>query len=388
MMNPAELAVKLKERLALVPSLPVVAGFDAFIDEVIQVVGTRISPETYVPVPTIGEFGAWVAASAGRSGLREFVTLHRASGGCTVNSGDGIAALGFPVDAFAGIGKSPDPVFDEFRSKCRLVNPLGMEPGRAMVYEFQDGKLIFCSFSHFADFTPDYLARQTADGNYRKACEQAAGIILTCWSVYPHMTECWKFLQQEIFSGLTHRPRFFLDLADPASRAPDDLVGMMDVLAGFEKIGPTTLSLNGNEANQIARALGLAEATYDPREVEQLALNLRARAQISEVGIHLTKSATGATVDGAITVNGPFCPNPRKSVGAGDRFNAGWLAGGLLGLSMEERLLLGVVASGFFVRAARSGSFPEILCFLQCWADNSLDSEYADLQVATPIRKI
>lgn len=372
-MNPAALAAKLKDRLTLPASLPVVAGFDAFVDEVGHVVGTRISPENYTPVPTIKDFGHWALSSAGHSGLREAVTLYRSPGGCTVNSGDGLAALGFPIDAFAGIGNPPDPVFEPFCSKCRSCDPLGMEPGRTMVYEFQDGKLMFCSFSHFAHFTPEYLSRALADGSYRKACAQAVGIVLTSWSVYPHMTECWKFLQREIFCGLTNRPRFFLDLADPASRDPSELAGMIDALAGFEKIGPTTLSLNGNEANQIARALGLAEASPDAREVERLARQLRERAHISETGIHLVKSATAATVEGSATIQGPFCPNPRKSVGAGDRFNAGWLAGRLLGLSSEESLLLGVAVSGFFVREARSGSFPEIVQFLQHWSDGSLD---------------
>jgi sugar/nucleoside kinase (ribokinase family) len=373
-MNPAGLSRKLEERVALAASLPVVAGFDAFVDEVVHVVGTRTSPEAYAPLPTIGEFGAWVSASAGRSGLREFVPLERTAGGCAVNSGDGIAALGFPVDAFAGTGVPPDRVFEDFASKCRSVNPLGMEPGRAMVYEFQDGKLMFCSFSHFTRFTPDYLEKEMADGLYRKACESASGIMLTSWSVYPHMTGCWKYLQREIFSRLTHRPRFFLDLADPASRTPGDLVDMIESLSGFEERGPTTLSLNGNEANQIARALGLNEASHDPGDIERLASEIRGRAQISEVGVHTIKSATGATANGAVTVCGPFCPNPRKSVGAGDRFNAGWLAGGLLGLAADERLLLGVAVSGYFVRAARSGNFPEILDFLNRWADGSLDT--------------
>jgi hypothetical protein len=372
-MNPAALAAKLKDRFSEASSLPVVAGFDAFVDEVIHVVGTRISPENYTPVSTIKEFGNWALTSAGRSGLREVVTLYRSPGGCTVNSGDGLATLGFPIDAFAGVGTPPDGVFEEFCAKCRSVHSLGMEPGRTMVHEFQDGKLMFCSFSHFAQFTPEYLAGALADGNYLKACQQAAGIMLTSWSVYPHMTQCWKFLQKEIFSGLVHRPRFFLDLADPASRDPKELAGMMDALAGFESIGPTTLSLNGNEANQIARALGLAEASQDSNGVERLARELRERAQISEMGIHLIKSAAAATVEGSAMVHGPFCANPRKSVGAGDRFNAGWLAGGLLGLSLEDRLLLGVAASGFFVRAARSGNFSEIFDFLQNWSNGSLD---------------
>jgi hypothetical protein len=189
------------------------------------------------------------------------------------------------------------------------------------------------------------------------------------------MTECWKYLQNEVYSHLTHRPQFFLDLADPASRSPGDLIGMIAALSGFETIGPTTLSLNLNEANQIARALGFAEATNEPHDIERLASEICERAQISELGIHLIRSATSATAKGVMTVKGPYCPNPRKSVGAGDRFNAGWLAGGLLGLSTEEQLLFGVAVSGFFVRAARSGSFPEIIDFLCAWSTGSLDTK-------------
>lgn len=139
----AALVAKLKGKVALAPALPVVAGFDAFVDEVIHVVGTRISAESYTPVSTIQEFGNWAMTSSAR---------------------------------------------------CRSVQPTGMEPGRTLVHEFQDGKLMFCSFSHFARFTPDYLAETLADGNYRKACERASAILLTSWSVYPHMTRCWKFL--------------------------------------------------------------------------------------------------------------------------------------------------------------------------------------------------
>jgi len=109
-MNPATLANKIGEISATAASLRVVAGFDAFVDEVVQVVGTRSAPDAYAPVATIGEFGDWVSASAGRSGLREFVTLERTAGGCAVNSADGLAALGFPVDAFAGVGTPPDRV--------------------------------------------------------------------------------------------------------------------------------------------------------------------------------------------------------------------------------------------------------------------------------------
>ncbi len=343
----------------------VVMGFDAFVDESIRMVGERSSPEAYEPMPTIADFGAWASASAGRSGLREFVIQGVEAGGCTVNMGDGMATLGFPLHAYSGVGTPAHPAFESFISKCASVNPIGMDPGRALVTEFDDGKLMFCSFSHFAGFTPEYLREQFADGRFRKACEQARGIAFTSWSVYPYMSDCWRFLYEEALLGLSHRPHLFFDLADPASRSQEDLIGMVNALAGFEQIGRVTLSVNGNEANRIALALGLETADESDAQVQQLCTRLHERIGISEVSIHLVKGATTATDGGAVSIAGAYCAKPKKSVGAGDRFNAGFFAGLLLDLSPIERLATGCASSGFFVRNARSANHQELAEFIR-----------------------
>jgi len=372
-MNPAQLADHL-EQIEPVKFPRIVAGFDAFVDEVLHVVSRRSEPDAYTPVPTISEFGQWVTNAAGRSGSRECVVLDRTAGGCSVNLGDAISALGFPLDAFAGVGYPPDPVFSHFSSRCASLNPLGMEPGRTAAYEFQDGKLMLCSFSHFEEFTPEYLVRRMADGSFRSACERSAAIVLTSWSVYPHMTECWSYLQSEQLAGMKNRPRIFVDIADPASRSPEDLCQMADALAGFEAVGPTTLSMNGNEANQLAEALGLFPSGPELEDIQRLASQLQRRLRISELGLHLIQSATSADSNGVVSVAGPHCNKPRKSVGAGDRFNAGWLAGALLGLCSVDRLQFAVAVSGYFVRHARSGTLPEIIQFLRDWSSGTIDS--------------
>ncbi len=364
------LAGRLKAAASVPAATSVVAGFDAFVDERIHVVHERHSPESFTPVATISDFSDWAARSAGRSGLREFV-FETEAGGCTVNMGDGIATLGFPLTAFAGVGSPAHPVFADFIGKCAVVEPLGMEPGRALAYEFEDGKLMFCAFNHFARLTPEYLRGQFADGRFRAACGASRGIVLTSWSVYPHMTVCWRYLYEEALAGLTNRPRFFFDLADPASRPRAQLSQMLDTLGGFETIGPVTLSLNGNEANQLAQAVGLNEADESPEQLERQATQLRERAGIDCVGIHLVKSAVAATEAGAVSVEGPFCAKPKKSVGAGDRFNAGWLSAQLLDLPPAEQLAVGCASSGFFVRQARSATWAELSEFLSAWGEGT-----------------
>ena len=279
--------------------------------------------------------------------------------------GDGMATLGFPLHAYSGVGTPPHPAFEAFIGKCASVNPIGMDPGRALVTEFDDGKLMFCSFGHFAQFTPEYLREQFVDGRFRNACEQARGIAFTSWSVYPYMSDCWRFLYEEALLGLSHRPHLFFDLADPASRSQEDLIGMVDALAGFEQIGRVTLSINGNEANRIAGAIGLETADESDAQVQRLCAELRKRIGISEVSVHLVKGATTATDAGAVSVAGPYCAKPKKSVGAGDRFNAGFFAGLLLDLSPLERLTTGCASSGFFVRNARSANHREFVEFIR-----------------------
>ncbi|MBK1875900.1 PfkB family carbohydrate kinase [Pelagicoccus mobilis] len=367
------LADRVKGAASSVGKTPVVIGFDAFVDESLRIVGERTSPVSFKALPTISDFGAWASASAGRSGSREFVCEEIVAGGCSVNMGDGIASMGFPLNAFSGVGTPANPAFGSFVEKCVSVDPVGMEPGRALVTEFDDGKLMFCSFSHFANFTPEYLKEQMADGRFANACSQAKGIALTSWSVYPYMTDCWRYLMDEALSGISHRPHFFFDLADPASRTKEDMVDLIDTIGGFEKIGRVTLSVNGNEANRLASAVGLNEADETPAELERLSSELRERAGISEFSIHLVKTAVTATASGVAKIDGPYCAKPVRSVGAGDRFNAGFFAGLMLGLEPEERLQLGAASSGFFVRNARSASCQELTCFIRSWAAGEFD---------------
>lgn len=359
------LAARLRARTAPLPSVAI--GFDGFVDEMIRLVGERHSLDAYTPVPTIAAFGELVSRAAGRSSLREIVVNAVHPGGCAVNMGDGLAALGIPVDAFATLGQPIHPAFEEATARFRSVHSWGREPGRTLAYEFADGKLMFSSVTQLAELTPAKVDRLLADGAYAAACREARLIAITDWTLYPHMTAVWRHLQSEVYSKLKHRPSFLLDLVDPSTRSPDDILAMLATLPGFESAGPVTLGLNGNEANILARLLGLPESAENNASALVLARALRARLGISEVVIHYIKLAAVSAPDGDDALAGPFCASPRKSTGAGDRFNSGYALGSLLTLSPRERLLCACAASGFFVRQARSASFAELADFLECF---------------------
>ena len=360
-------ALRALESLPDVPA-PVVVGFDGFVDEMISVVAERTSLGDFSSVPDIGTFGGLISAAAGHSSLREIVVNAVHPGGCAVNLGDGLAAMGVPVDCFATLGEPMHPAFREPTSSFRTAISWGREPGRTLAFEFSDGKLMFSSVKQLAEFTPQDISLRLGDGTYQGSCREAAIIALTDWSLYPHMTAVWRMLLHEVYSKLAHRPYFFIDLVDPSSRSQVDILAMVETLPFLETCGTITLGLNGNEANILARLLGLDPA-QEEEDCERLADELRNRIRVSTIVIHKLKFAVSAGPGGKFSTQGPFCERPLKSTGAGDRFNAGYCLGLLAGAEPEDCLILGCASSGYFVRNARSPSRVEMAGFLKNWAE-------------------
>jgi sugar/nucleoside kinase (ribokinase family) len=361
-----DLAIRLRATSSPLPSVAV--GFDGFVDEMICVIDERQSLTAFTAVPDITTFGRWVTAAAGHSSLREILVNAVHPGGCAINLGDGLAALGVPVDGFATLGDPIHPAFAPVIAGFRSIRSWGREPGRTLAFEFNDGKLMFSVVAPLAGFTTAHVEKMLHDGSYAAACASARLIALTDWSLYPHMTAVWRFLQERVYARLTHRPAFFIDLVDPSSRSPGDLQAMLDTLPSFAASGPLTLGLNGNEANILARQAGLPTAEDDPTATQSLAQSLRSRLGIAEVVIHHIKSAAMATATENFAMRGPYCASPKKSTGAGDRFNAGYCLGLLLQLDARSRLVCACASSGFFVRQARSATLTELADFVQSMA--------------------
>lgn len=361
------LASTLRARGGELAQMSVAAGFDGFVDEMISVVGERSGLESYTPVKDMTEFAGIIAAAAGKSSLREIVVHRFDAGGCSVNLGDGLMALGVHLDCFATLGQPMHPAFEPFAKQCRTCVPWGSSYGRTLAFEFADGKFMFSAVAQLGEFNPELIGRVLADGRYAKAAAEAKLIALTNWTLYPHMTECWAKLQRDVYSKLTHKPWVFIDLVDPTGRADADIRAMLEVAPGFEGSARTVLGLNCNEANAMCRAWGLARCEDAIEPVKAQAKVLREKLGISEVVIHAVKYAVTANAGGVYGVEGPYCAAPKKSTGAGDRFNAGYCAGLMLGLPTKQCLQLGCASSGFFVRAARSGSVIELAVFLEQW---------------------
>jgi hypothetical protein len=366
------LAKHLRLQAGRVAMTRVVAGFDGFVDQLIQVVDERRGLGDFSPVPTIARFAGLMGEAAGRSSLREIVVRSVDAGGCAVNLGDGIAGLGVQLDYFGTLGEPLHPAFADFAARCATCTSWGREPGLTLALEFQDGKYMLSSVAQLAEFDVAEVRKRLADGRFASACAAAPLIAFTNWTLYPHMSAVWSLLQESVLAKLSHRPWLFIDLVDPRSRSRADIEAMLMVLRRFEGPCRTVFGGNLNEANAVCAILGLPTVADEGPAVAEQAARLRERLGVSEVAIHCLKGAAVAAADGCLWGDGPYTPTPKKSTGAGDRFNSGYCLGRILDLPAADRLRLGGACSGFFVRNARSGSLAEVADVLESWGRGSL----------------
>jgi sugar/nucleoside kinase (ribokinase family) len=373
-MNLEELADWIEQHKGTIAGLRAVTGFDGFVDEMITVVDEREDLDRFRRVEDISRFGDLVKQAAGHSSLREIVVTATHPGGCAVNMGDGLAALGVAVDTFATLGEPVHPAFAEYGRLARLYS-WGREPGRTLAFEFADGKLMFSAVTQLADFNAQAVRGYLESGDYLRCCERAPLIALTDWTLYPHMTAVWRLLNREVFARLTARPWLFVDLVDPSSRSVADIRDMLTALAEFGANCRVALGLNQNEANIVSRILDIEfpDRSTSDSSLSQAAA-LREALGVEQVVVHAHAYAVCAENGRATAVDGPYCASPRKSTGAGDRFNAGYALGLMLQLPVRSCLHTAVAGSGFFVRNARSASSDELATFVRAWAAGDPDA--------------
>lgn len=343
----ADLAATLRTRQGDIAGLTAVAGFDGFVDELVQVVGERRGVDAYTPMRGIADFAAWAGAAAGRSGLREVVVTRTEPGGCAVNLSDGLAALGARVELFATLGAPVHPAFAPVLRRLAAVHAVGGVHGRTTALEFGDGKLMLAAVAQLSELDAAVAQRALLQAGYPEACARADLIALTNWTLYPHMTAVWELLNDRIFARLARRVPILVDLVDPGGRDPADVRAMQRLLARMPGV---SLGLNLNEANVLARLLAV-DGGADDGGLAALAARLRDALGVDEVVIHALRHA--ACSDGA-QVAGPYTAAPVRLTGAGDRFNAGYGLGLMLRLPSAHRLALGCASSGCYVRSGAS----------------------------------
>jgi hypothetical protein len=350
----------------------VVVGFDGFIDYIIDVVDKRSSQTEYDDVRTIADFGARISAAAGQSANIELVVTQTKIGGNGPIMAN--AMLGYAADlAYLGVvgeGDVVHSVFQPLADGAREVIGLG-GPASTDALEFSDGKLMLGKLTPMDMVTYDNLRASVGDVKLRRLLAEAAAVATVNWTMSMGMTEIWQGLAKDILPGLRQdRPFWFVDLADPAKRTADDLLGALDAIKALQQHCDVVLGLNGSECRQLLTLLD-EEWTGDKESTDQAergAAFLGERLGLSWVMVHLVASAACAWDGGSAQAAGFLCPDPVITTGAGDHFNAGFLSALVAGLEPVDCLLVGGATSGAYVRSAISPERAKTVEFLREYA--------------------
>lgn len=353
-------------------------GFDGFVDEILHVVATRRDKAHYERIHTIAEFSARIAAAAGKSANIELVPQQVKPGGNGPLMSMAVSGMGGQVTCVGLLGHpQPLPVFQPLAERATLVS-LG-NPGRTDALEFQDGKIMLGKLDTIADVNWERLEEVLGADRLRALLFDPAAVDLVACTNWTMLTEMDGILERIIALAPDASPvRFFFDLADPAKRDPADIAHVLDQIARLNGKARCILGLNLREAEQVIGILKLgALPTETAASVEDAAQRIATAMNLYSVVVHAVKCA-GAVIrneDGTLDsagIDGPYCPNPRLSTGAGDHFNGGFVSGLMNGLDARSALYSGVATSGWYVRNARSPRRADVIGLLRDWAAGTL----------------
>lgn len=367
MTNVSLLAIAGKLRQTDISDRRILVGYDGFRDRIMHVVDKRTGPDSYDRVRTLPDYGQKFIDAAGLSMNIEMVPIVTKLGGVATILANSLTTLGANMTYIGALGKHGiDPVFADFAARAARVISIS-DPATSDAVEFLDGKVISSQLEPLKDVNWENLLSYVSVEELAKIIDESDVIAFANWTLVIRVGTIWEGIANEVFPLLKNDKRrmMFFDLADPAKRTDHDLLDALHVIERYEKKFEVTLGLNEKEAYGVAERFG-AKAEDFP-DVTQLVTYLKERIAVSTIVVHPVKGAVASGPEGIFSVEGPYCPAPKLTTGAGDNFNAGFITGRLTGLDLEQSLRLGTANSGFYVRNARSAAFGELIEFVEQW---------------------
>jgi len=357
------------------PPRRALVGFDGFIDTFIEMEDPA----------SMAEFGPQVEQAAGIS--TSFPVRHEGDrfGGNGPLLACGLRALlgaSSHLTYYGGLGRQePLPVFAEALDGWVDRIHSFADPAHSDCLQFRDGKIMLSDLRNCAEVTWEALLARVGEGTLDEDLATTDCIAAVNWGKLPHAGRIWEQLAHrlETLGRAGDRIPFFMDLAEFSFRAEEDKRGLQDTLRTIAARSTAILSLNLKEAWQLGEVAGARGVGERERPaVARLADDLRAWSAVDRLVIHPNDGALVSEAAGTVSLPGPLSRDPVRSVGAGDNFGAGILAGALHGLHGEALLLLGVLASGTFVR---TGEFPQpeaVTRVLRRWREGTLGDRLED----------
>lgn len=354
-------------------SLKALVGFDGFVDQVVEVVNTRIDADHYERINYLADYGNKIVASAGMSMNIEMVPKQKKIGGNGPIYANTLIDYGTEVTYIGALGKSEiDGVFKPMSDRC--VTYSISDPGYTDAVEFLDGKIISCKLDTLKEVSWENIKEKVGVDTLIELINESDLVSFVNWTLVVRSSDIWKHILEEVLPNVIERREkrmLFIDLADPEKRKPKDILEALELIQEFSKYFHVVLGLNYKESLEIAEILELTDCKS--KTLQEVTHYIKGQLAIKAVVVHPVKGACAERDGELVEVEGPYCKEPKLTTGAGDNFNAGFILGLALGYTLQDALLMGVSSSGFYVRNARNATFEELASFVEQWADGTID---------------
>lgn len=371
----SQILTQLEDKIHAIQKQPVskkaVVGFDGFVDSIRKAVKTRDAAGAHY-YNTLVEFAERIKRASGKSGQIETEVKRTKIGG---NAPILSAALSnFKIHTTC-LGSIEHPIFEPLANLCKTISIL--PPGESDAIEFDDGKLILSDLGVFDKYDWNFIKWAVGIDTLKSIIEEAQVVALVDWANIIHAGDIWDGILHDVIKPSGRKDyTFFFDLCDPSKRTASEIDELLDLISDFSHYGSVTLGLNTNEAIAIWSAL---TGNTKSDSIEEAGRFIHYTMNIDNLLIHPVDRTIVFTRKSIIELPGRFVTNPKIQTGGGDNLNAGFILGQLAGFTLDESIILGMVASGSYIQEGKSADLDGLLKYIKVW--NSELKSKADVLV-------
>lgn len=337
----------------------IIAGFDAFIDRMRELVERRPGGE-YERVRQFDVF---------REALLRFEASEMASrvlwrqirtepGGHVAHIGGIFDNLGYNV---ALIGPLGDPIRSEFVRKFRdhdLVS-VGKTTGTDFVW-FEDRKFLITE-PNFDSLNWDRIKRRTDLSQLAELVDGTAIFTIGSWFVNPDLPDLLDGLRSELWPQLSSPPScVHISPGDITSFSQEEIEAGCRSIAVLDDTVPVTITANRSQTRQFRDALTEADTETTEPTVERV----RDRLNVTRFVMHSQRGSTMSSPNGVLTAQAPQVVNPRQIRNVDEHFSSGMALALAEGFSDGAALILANSVGSYFMRHKKAPGPEELRSFV------------------------
>ena len=209
-----------------------------------------------------------------------------------------------------------------------------------------------------ADLTGERLRERLGERETARLFSECDAIALVNWAEMPQATDLWRGVLEvrRNSAGDGRRTPLLVDITDCAGRSSAELAALAAEIRAASSSCCAIWSLNSNEAEQLAAALGIPAAGET-----ETARALRTALDAAIVCIHRIGDCIVSGAEETACLPGFPVAVPRISVGAGDTFNGAFLWAVCMDLSPFDAGRFANAATAQFVRSGDLPSLPDVM---------------------------